>query len=169
MSETKKAVSPPRTNVRLASEISKEVELLAVLLKSASVESNVDEGVSVGALDTQQHFRARYELPAPDRIRVYMTFSLSLNEKGEPGKDVLKLIAEYSLSYRVPEGAEYSAESLQHFSELNGTLHLWPYWRELVHSVVARVGLGSITLPVYRVKARNLDEEETKEPTATKP
>jgi hypothetical protein len=164
VTETKKAESP-RTDVKLAFEVSKEVELAAVLLKSASVESNIDEGASIGTLDTKQHFKARYELPGSDKIRVFMTFSLNLIEK-DSGKEVLRLTAEFVLSYRVPEGKEYSPESLQHFSELNGTLHLWPYWRELVHTVVARVGLGSITLPVYRVKARNLDETKSEKESA---
>ena len=43
-----------------------------------------------------------------------------------------------------------SREQLLSFAHHVGTLVVWPYWRELVQSTTARMGLPSLTLPLIR-------------------
>lgn len=147
------------TNFQLAGLVAKDVELESVLLTRADLESHVVSGIDVTELELAQHFRPRFELlTAPRRLKVCTAFVLDLTRPGEQSASVLHLSAEYSLTYKLPDpGPDYTKESLECFAELNGTLNVWPYWRELVHTVVARVGLGSITLPVWRAQARPVE------------
>ncbi|MEX2157140.1 MAG: hypothetical protein WD773_09910 [Gemmatimonadales bacterium] len=151
----------PVTNFQLASLVSKDVELVSILLKRADLESHVVREMSATQLSLAQQFRPRYELAGdPRRLLVHMGFVLDLNAPKDPPENILHLGAEYTLTYTLPEGgAEYPAMALDSFAELNGALNVWPYWRELVHTVVARVGLGSITLPVFRAKARPVEPQ----------
>jgi len=149
----------PVTNFQLASRVSKDVELVSILLKRADLESHVVQEMNVTELSLTQQFRPRYELvEGPRRLLVHMGFVLDFSAPKDPPENVLHIAAEYTLTYTLPEGgAEYPPEALNCFAELNGALNVWPYWRELVHTVVARVGLGSITLPVFRAKARPVE------------
>jgi hypothetical protein len=67
--------------------------------------------------------------------------------------------AEFQLRYRVNEAFVASEGELRWFAELNATLNSWPYWRELVQTVIGRAGIGSLTLPLWRAPAVPVDEE----------
>lgn len=158
MTETKKAVTTPTTDVKLASIVAKDVELDAVLLRSAKVDSSVGDDIRPAKLETRHHFRARYEMVNPARLHVLVEFHIELLPPEATSK-LVSIDSEYLLVYRLPEDKSYPSEALRYFAELNGVVHLWPYWRELVHTIVARVGLGSLTLPVYRVKPKTIVTE----------
>lgn len=146
------------TNIQLAGQVARDVELESVILRSSHLETHLEETVALDELAVEQQFRPRHELlESPRRIRVFIAFKLDLLTRVEPQRGVLQFVAEYALEYRLPEGKNYSDLALHWFAELNGTLNVWPYWREHVHSVVARVGLGSLTLPVWRAKPQAVD------------
>lgn len=145
------------TNLQLASHVSRDVALESIVLKSAHLDVPSPD-VDLTRMGVKNQFRARYEFAAKSsQLRVLIAFVLDLELPEEPAKSILHLGAEYSVAYRVPEGREYSALELENFAELNGALNVWPYWRELVHTVVARAGLGSITLPVFRAVPKVID------------
>lgn len=155
---TENTTRPPKTDVQLAHEVSRDVELTRILLKSATVNSDVSDSTRLTGLKTSQQFKSHYDPPQEGEFCVYTTFLISLVEEGETPKDVLNLTAEYAVKYKLPSDKTYDSLAVKYFAELNTTVHLWPYWRELVHTVVARVGLGSLTLPVYRVKAKAVEQ-----------
>ena len=164
--------APPQpqgpTNFQLAGLVAKDVELDSIVLKRAELESHATSETEVTELAQASQFRPSYELlkGPPRRLAVHMAFVLDLSFPTEPPTNVLHLGAEYALTYKLPETtSEYPPEALQWFAELNGTLNVWPYWRELVHTVVARVGLGSITLPVWRAQARPIEPRSGQAPT----
>jgi hypothetical protein len=57
--------------------------------------------------------------------------------------------AQYDLSGTVDENALRPA--LEEFSRYNVGYHVWPYWREYVQSVCARIGIPPIPVPMYRL------------------
>lgn len=143
------------TNIQLAGQVARDVELDGVRLRASQLETHLEGQVALDELTVEQQFRPRYELlQSPQRMRVFIAFKLDLLTRDEPQFGVLRFTAEYALDYHLPEGKEYSDLELHWFAELNGTLNVWPYWREHVHTVVARAGLGSLTLPVWRAKAQ---------------
>ena len=160
MSETK-AVAKSPTNMALAAKVSRDVELDSVLLKSAHMSSQVDNDAEYREFNVNHNYRPSYRLnEAKSRIEVLVAFKIELTETDDSDdseKEILALEAEFLLQYSYPEGKAYSADNLKYFAELNGTVNVWPYWRELIHTVTARAGLGSITVPVYRAKARRVE------------
>ncbi len=167
MAETSKKGRKAVTNIQLASQVARDVELESVLLTAAQLQSQVDPATDVTKLATKQQFRSRYEFrEKPRRLRVMIAFVFDLEASENGSRNVLHLAAEYALTYRLPEEQQYSPDSLGWFSELNGALNVWPYWRELVHTVVARTGLGSITLPVFRAVAKVVEEAKGQEAEA---
>ena len=56
---------------------------------------------------------------------------------------------------REPDFEEIAIEILSEFGNANGLYHVWPYWREYVHSVVGRLKLPAITIPMFRLPKEN--------------
>ena len=71
----------------------------------------------------------------------------------EPEKDaVVSVSAAFEIKYSLPKESRFSQEQLNTFSRINGVFHAWPYWREFVQNMVARMNLPTITLPVFRLE-----------------
>jgi hypothetical protein len=153
------------TDVKLASVVSKDVELGAVLLRNVKLASSVTEESRPTSLGTSQKYSTRYEALRAGRLNVLVQFYFDMRQEGA-SEALVSLEAEYLLAYKVPETAEYTSHELECFANLSGILHVWPYWRELVHTAIARAGLGSVTLPVYRVTPKTLDLPDPTEPVA---
>jgi hypothetical protein len=71
------------------------------------------------------------------------------------GKTLISIQCTYVLDYTFmveggPEGAELQSY-LDAFARVNGVFNVWPYFRELVQSVSARMAIPPIVVPVYRV------------------
>lgn len=47
--------------------------------------------------------------------------------------------------------ANLDDEALEQFSKHNVPFNMWPYWRELVHSACARMGLPRVVMPTHRL------------------
>jgi hypothetical protein len=63
--------------------------------------------------------------------------------------------AHYSLDSTVDEDELHPA--LDEFSRYNVGYHVWPYWREYVQSVCARVGIPTVPIPMYKLPQRKSD------------
>lgn len=152
------------TDVQLAAKVARVVEISRISLRAAEFRSSLDTGnPHPEKLVPHQQVGASHSLTDSGALRVIMSFALDL--KPEPNGETdseptLKVRAEYEVEYQLPAGAAFAEKELTHFAQLNGTVNLWPYWRELVHTVAARVGIGSITLPVYRVKPKVVETLE---------
>jgi preprotein translocase subunit SecB len=148
------------TDVRLAANVSNAVEISRILLRSAEVKSNFDPEQPPQELAPGQQFGTSYALSESGALQVLATFALQLKPKaGADDSDTVALSvnAVYEVMYQLKDGSSFEPRELEHFAKLNGVLNLWPYWRELVHTVAARVGIGTITLPVYRVRAKVIE------------
>ena len=146
------------TDLRLASLISRDVELLDILLTKARVDSDIHQIDDVSRLQYQQEYSATYERLAPVFLVVLLQLRIWAVDPENAGlEEVFELSADYRVSYRLPEGAEYPEQAYEHFANLNGTIHVWPYWRELVQTVGGRVGISGLTVPVFRAHATPIE------------
>lgn len=148
------------TNIELAKKVAKHVELLTVALRRADLTADFDPLELPPELSLSQGYRAGFE---PDnhsetgRIAVSVDFKFSA--KHEDTDDVLNLDATFLLVYSVDKSVSWDPVCLEHFANINGPYNVWPYWRELVQSVTGRVGLASVTVPVFRPAERQVDDE----------
>lgn len=70
-------------------------------------------------------------------------------------KDPFVLVtAEFELLYKLPEEFEATDEELEAFASLNGVFNAWPYFREFVQSMITRMGLPVITIPLFRMPSK---------------
>lgn len=62
--------------------------------------------------------------------------------------------AYYMAKYVLKPGNEPITEpsQLDLFAEINVPHNLWAFWRELVHSLLTRAGLGSVVLPLRHIR-----------------
>lgn len=61
-----------------------------------------------------------------------------------------EITAEFVSEYKIIK-PDLSKEAIEEFGKYNTMLHIWPYWRELIQSMCARMRLAQIVLPMYRV------------------
>lgn len=64
-------------------------------------------------------------------------------------------VAEYAMS------DEISAEGIEEFSFKNASLHIWPFWRELLASQCARMRLPHLVLPVAHIPSNYMSTVPT--------
>ena len=60
--------------------------------------------------------------------------------------------ATFELRYSLPKELKVSHAQLNTFARINSVFNAWPYWREFVQSMVARMNLPTLTLPVFRLE-----------------
>jgi hypothetical protein len=57
--------------------------------------------------------------------------------------------AVFMARYVLGPGEDFTNEDAQAFARLNGQLNLHPYWREFVHTSLARMGCGELLIPPF--------------------
>jgi len=67
----------------------------------------------------------------------------------------IEIEASFELSYRATENAELAAEDLNNFAIANGTLHAWPYWRELADDITMRMHVPRLVVGVFKIPSRH--------------
>jgi hypothetical protein len=50
---------------------------------------------------------------------------------------------------------------LDEFGHANGLYHVWPYWREYVHSAFSRLRMPTITIPMFRPPEKHWGNSST--------
>jgi hypothetical protein len=69
-----------------------------------------------------------------------------------PDAAVVAVSAEYDLAYELPAGATVEPEAaLVAFASRLAVFNAWPFFRELAHSLVARMGIPPLVLPLFRL------------------
>lgn len=104
-------------------------------------------------------YRAAIINAEPDRKVLYcgIKFAITEDEKVDDdgdGSSVVDISAEYALFYRVPPEAKCTKHGMYLFAGHNGVFNAWPFFRELAHSLVGRMGLPSVVMPLLRLPPR---------------
>lgn len=147
--------------------VAREVELRGIRLKELACELFAAPG-SIPA-DWSKHVffgvnsaRERWD-PADGVLEVRASFVAFYKTGCEPGEELppfteedppdFVIEAEFALEYEIASETEFADEEIDAFAEMNGTFNAWPYWRELVQSTSARLGVAPLVVPVYRPAA----------------
>lgn len=152
------------TNIQLARQVASRVQLESITLKRAVIDSDIDvEALPESLVLEQQHRSAFSRQKKGDShfVTVLVEFQFFARESNaDSASDLVKLDAEFKLSYSIDGAEEIEDRCFHHFAELNGPYNAWPYWRELVQSATGRVGLSGITVPVFRPISKRVDSPE---------
>jgi len=66
-------------------------------------------------------------------------------------KPVIFIDSSFLLAYKIENFEGLTQKGFEQFANLNGIYNAWPYWREFVQNTVTRMGLPSLTIPVFRI------------------
>lgn len=80
---------------------------------------------------------------------------------------VLLIDASFVLSYAIEDFGGLTQKGFERFANLNGIYNAWPYWREFVQNTIVRMGLPSLSIPVFRI-VETLDKKTVKRKTLKK-
>lgn len=141
------------TNVDLARQVAKHVQLRSIALRSANIDSDLsDDDDQLDLTVTQQHRCSVDHQVKGDRreVRVLAEFKFTASKSESEDGSVVRLDATFVLVYEMSSTAEFEPRCIQYFADINGAYNAWPYWRELVQSAAGRVGMAGIVIPVYR-------------------
>lgn len=155
------------TNIQLAQQVARHVQLKSVALKSAHIDSYLPPGAAPeGEVSVELKHRCGYEESDTEHdkeIHVLADFLLRATTDDQEPHDLVKLAATFTLVYSIPKDVQPPPRCLRHFAEVNGAYNAWPYWRELVQSSAGRAGLGWLVIPVFRPVATEAPEEDCEE------
>lgn len=105
------------------------------------------------------------------RFTIHVRFTLDITRPSDQvdtgSEPIVKVRAQYAVSYSVPKDAKFSQKELTAFGNSNATFNTWPFWRELVHTAFVRMGLPPFTVPVFRVLPKRKEAPVKKTPRAT--
>ncbi|MBW3600398.1 MAG: hypothetical protein KY475_24430 [Planctomycetes bacterium] len=148
-----------RQQSEMVRAVSDRVQILEIrLLESRSEQKHFDSELPrqiITNIDVDTHFD-------PERLRlsVYPYFHLLVKEKNSTPDDFfLRIEARFVVTYTVRSEEGLTQTNFDAFAERNGIYNVWPYWREFVQSITARMGLPPLTVPVFRVGTAKLKQE----------
>ena len=105
---------------------------------------------------------------APQRIRARITHKSQCDQKGadltahirfdlfggqpqDLAKRLVEVSATFRLDYHLTKSFQLSPQQRHAFAQVNVIYNAWPYWRELVQSTLARMGIPPLIVPVFRI------------------
>nr|WP_312131330.1 hypothetical protein [Stenotrophomonas pavanii] len=154
------------TNIELAQQVASRVEIESVSIRQCSFRANFEIGHLPAELALSQKYSASCDasrLAEDGAVIVTVSFAFTANEPSVDdsiGEEAMQIEADFALVYRVRAEDEIPRHCLAHFADVNGPYNAWPYWRELVSSCTGRVGLNSITVPVFRPRKFDVENVE---------
>jgi len=84
-------------------------------------------------------------------VIVTAKFNFEAFSESKTQKPVVLMDASFLLAYKIENFEGLTQRGFEQFANLNGIYNAWPYWREFVQNMIARMGLPSLTIPVFRI------------------
>ncbi len=130
-----------------------EVEIEDVRLVEATAETKVRSPADTGAVDLLVN-RAAEISERQDNGTFFVVAKMRTQLVPEQAQEepLVSIETSFEIRYGLPEGFHVDPQTLTTFAETNGVYNAWPYWREFVQSMFARMGLPPVVLPVLRVR-----------------
>jgi len=140
-----------RTDIELAIQVSDRIQLESVRLMSCESRQMRLCGPGKKSFEIKRTVSSSMDR-ATNRIFVMANFTLVTFEMGNTEKEPCAVIeASFLLIYQADSLEGISDAAVNQFGDINGIYNAWPYWREFVQNTIVRMGLPSLTIPVFRV------------------
>ncbi|MBN1274657.1 MAG: protein-export chaperone SecB [Candidatus Aminicenantes bacterium] len=101
---------------------------------------------------------ARYEELEENIVKIFHKYTL-IGNSTEKRKKVINIESEFCLVYKIKEG--FDEEFFNTFKEINLPVNSWPFFREFVFNITARMNIPPLTIPLFlRTLSRNKNKEK---------
>lgn len=138
-------VTANEVDLAAAVRVSRRVELRNIRLTHVNASS---PEYHPGALKPHVEHQCSARTIGSDSIEV--TCDYQFNASSERDEPVLDAVLTYLLTYEISGTEPVEAADLDHFAYASGTLHSWPFARNLLFSLTADVGYPPFMLPVLK-------------------
>jgi hypothetical protein len=71
--------------------------------------------------------------------------------KAKTKEPAVVIDASFLLAYKIENFNGLTKKAFELFANINGIYNAWPYWREFVQNSIVRMGLPSLSIPVFRI------------------
>ncbi len=124
--------------------VARRVSLQNLVLVGVAAERFPHRGAK-GILDPEVHHDHRIVHQAPGVLEVMSKFDFVVHQEKT---DVLKATFQYRLIYAVHGTDPVEEADARVFARANGAYHSWPFVREMLFGLTAKMGLPPFLLPV---------------------
>lgn len=105
--------------------------------------------------------------------KIVCEFHVAAFNAKSPDKLVMKIEASFCTSFafnrdKTPAIPDDSADYLYYLSDINPIFNAWPYWREFVQSMSARMGFPALTVPLLEIVPKKTAAKKDKRQPANK-
>lgn len=84
-------------------------------------------------------------------VIVIAKFNFEAFRENKNQKPVIIIVSSFLLAYKIEDFSGLTQKGFEQFANLNGIYNAWPYWREFVQNTIVRMGLPSLSIPVFRI------------------
>jgi len=110
--------------------------------------------------------------PNKEKYLVFCNFRVAAFDGKEPGKLIMKIEASFCTSYvenpdiQIPDDIASVLTHVKYLMTINPISHAWPYWREFVQNMSARMGFPALTVPLLEIVPKKAKSPPVKKKSA---
>jgi preprotein translocase subunit SecB len=150
--------SPKGVDLAAAARISSRVEFREIRLSEINASSPTK---GLGALEPQIEHHCTLMKQDGDLLEVLCAYQIRVTSGA---KELLKADLSYLVSYTLLGNDPVDENDLNHFAFANGTYHSWPFVRQTLFDLTARMGYPPYNLPVFKFFPKRPKPVETTPP-----
>ncbi|MEN6308987.1 MAG: hypothetical protein ABFD91_14660 [Anaerohalosphaeraceae bacterium] len=154
-----------KPNTPTGLDVSARVELMDIRIIKSAFEQTPEVNRGRKNVDINRKVNLQVD-KEKNLLFVVIDFDLKASVEGA-SSPVITITASFLLVYKLQDFSGLTDESYRSFAEINAVFNAWPYWREYVQNITVRMGLPSLTIPVFRI-AKSSDKESNKDSIAKK-
>jgi hypothetical protein len=145
------------------------VQLQGIRLVEADVKTKIRSAKDAGPLEISYAWVAH----ATDHgkngtFRVHPIMEVRVSPRGSKAQPAVVVKVGFELTYSLPKSFSATQQELEAFAQTNGVFNAWPYWREFVQNMFARMNLPQPALPLYRLSDAKAPRTQTPAKDASK-
>lgn len=107
--------------------------------------SDLEYAINTKILKTENNF-----------FSVIVSFKISAIQKKDPKNPIMSINAKYVLVYSFDKVNKLLPEDIEQFAKIKSIESAWPYLREFVQNLTARMGFPTLTIPVLKIKIKKI-------------
>lgn len=130
--------------------VSNRVQLKDVRLLSSKCEQTPSAGSGKKAYDIDYSTEVQVDRKS-GYVIVIAKFHFESFIGSKASQPVVLIDASFLLSYTIENFKDLTQKGFERFANLNGIYNAWPYWREFVQNIIVRMGLPTLSIPVFRI------------------
>jgi hypothetical protein len=123
------------------------LRLTNIAMKTSRAQRIADKVDLTRKIDMSINDHADFRMAAEDQCIISHAYELAMSYTGE--KDTL-LDVSCTFEVALQTGRPMTREYFEVFSKVNLPVNTWPYFREFVHSMIGRMGLPPLILPMVK-------------------